>query len=188
MDLGSKIDKREQILKTALQLFTTQGFHATPTSQISKEAGISTGTLFHYYPDKNSLIDQLYLSIKKEMSEAIKKNDDETFPIKTRLKGGFIRYIQWGMDNEDKAQFLEQFHHSPNISEAIQTQAYEEFRWIKESYHIAIMEGILSDQPVQYHMIMIHQILNGILQLIKTQKTGLSTEEIIEAGLEKIWK
>ena len=57
-------DKREAILKTALNLFTERGFHNTPTSLIAKEAGVATGTLFHYFKNKEILINELYLHIK----------------------------------------------------------------------------------------------------------------------------
>ena len=45
-------DNREKILTTALTLFTERGFFGTPTSLISKEAGVATGTLFFYFPTK----------------------------------------------------------------------------------------------------------------------------------------
>src|SRR4029453_12240340 len=48
--------RREQILKTALGLFAAQGFDATSTKQIAKEAGIAEGLIFHYFPPKASLL------------------------------------------------------------------------------------------------------------------------------------
>ena len=48
--------RREQILKTALGLFAAQGFDATSTKQIAKEAGIAEGLIFHYFPTKASLL------------------------------------------------------------------------------------------------------------------------------------
>ena len=48
--------RREQILKTALSLFAAQGFDATSTRQIAKEAGIAEGLIFHYFPTKASLL------------------------------------------------------------------------------------------------------------------------------------
>jgi AcrR family transcriptional regulator len=62
---------REKILDTALWLFTQYGVDATPTSRISREAGVSTGTLFYYFPDKENLVGALYLSIKKEVAGAV---------------------------------------------------------------------------------------------------------------------
>ena len=48
--------RREQILATALELFASQGFDATSTKQIAKEAGIAEGLIFHYFPTKASLL------------------------------------------------------------------------------------------------------------------------------------
>ena len=38
-------DKRDAILETALVLFCERGFYGTPTSLISREAGVATGTI-----------------------------------------------------------------------------------------------------------------------------------------------
>jgi len=48
--------RQEQILATALGLFAAQGFDATSTKQIAKEAGIAEGLIFHYFPTKASLL------------------------------------------------------------------------------------------------------------------------------------
>ena len=48
--------RREEILKTALGLFAAQGFDATSTRQIAKEAGIAEGLIFHYFPTKAGLL------------------------------------------------------------------------------------------------------------------------------------
>lgn len=50
------MDKRKAIMEAALKLFTERGFHGTTTTQISKEAGVATGTLFNYFPTKEDLI------------------------------------------------------------------------------------------------------------------------------------
>ncbi len=48
-----------QILQTALTLFVHQGYYGTKTSQISRQAGISEGLLFHYFPTKENLLEEL---------------------------------------------------------------------------------------------------------------------------------
>jgi len=61
--------RREQILKTALKLFAAQGFDATPTRQIAKEAGIAEGLIFHYFPTKASLLAALLENRRSFRSE-----------------------------------------------------------------------------------------------------------------------
>jgi AcrR family transcriptional regulator len=45
-----------EILKTALRLFTEQGYDETPIAQIAREAGVSQRTLFRYFGTKEDLL------------------------------------------------------------------------------------------------------------------------------------
>ena len=51
--------KKSQIIQAALDLFVERGYNGTKTSQISKRAGISEGLLFHYFPTKEILLEEL---------------------------------------------------------------------------------------------------------------------------------
>ena len=179
--------KREIILKTALYLFTTQGFHATPTSQISKEAGISTGTLFHYFPDKNTLFEQLYLAIKKDMAKVVRDYDDPNLDSKHRLEQCFRGFVYWGVENPEKFLFIEQFCHSPSISESVKREAQAEFSWLSQIIDEDGRKGLLRDLPQEFYSVMVLQILFGVVKLISSGTTGLSSDEIIRAGLDMIW-
>lgn len=47
--------RRQQILGAAIPLFARQGFDATSVSQVAREAGVSHGTVFLYFPTKEDL-------------------------------------------------------------------------------------------------------------------------------------
>ena len=49
--------KRRQILDGARQVFLTQGFDAASMMDIAKAAGVSKGTLYVYFKDKDDLFD-----------------------------------------------------------------------------------------------------------------------------------
>lgn len=51
--------RRLQIIQVTLDLFVERGYYGTKTSQISKRAGISEGLLFHYFPTKEILLEEL---------------------------------------------------------------------------------------------------------------------------------
>jgi AcrR family transcriptional regulator len=51
--------RREQILEQSLRLFALQGFAGTTTKQIAAAVGITEGLIFHYFPDKQSIIQTL---------------------------------------------------------------------------------------------------------------------------------
>jgi AcrR family transcriptional regulator len=187
-DPGRSSGNREKILATALRLFTLQGVDATPTAQISREAKVSTGTLFHYFLDKNSLIDQVYLSIKKELAEVVRSNDDPTQPTKERIEQCLRGYIIWGVANPEKVRFLDQFYNSPSLGDEVKDQVNDEFAWMFELSDAAVREGILRDLPPEFHAVMISRVINGILTLTASNSTGMSGDEIIENGLAMLWK
>jgi AcrR family transcriptional regulator len=179
---------REKILDTALRLFTQYGVDATPTARISKEAGISTGTLFHYFPDKDKLVGALYLSIKKEMAGAIRNNADPSLPTKSRIEKAIRGFIFWGVANPLKVRFIDQCYNYPGIGEDVQQEIYEEFSWMEGLMQSAIREGLLSDLPFEFHGTMLYQVMSGILSLIGSGESGMSNEDIIANGLAMLWK
>jgi len=179
---------REKILDTALWLFTRYGVDATPTSRISKEAGVSTGTLFHYFPDKDKLVGVLYLSIKKEMAGAILSNDDPSLPTKERIVQSMQGYIAWGVANPLKVRFLDQCYNYPGIGEDVQKQVYDEFSWMGGLIASAVREGLVPDLPAEFHAMMVYRITSGILALIESGTTGMSADEIIDNGLAMFWR
>lgn len=47
------------VLDAALDLFSTQGFRATPLRQIAEHAGLSVGNIYHHFPNKHALYQTL---------------------------------------------------------------------------------------------------------------------------------
>ena len=179
---------REKILDTALRLFTEYGVDATPTARISKEAGVSTGTLFHYFPDKDRLVGALYLSIKKEMAAAIRYNADPSLPTKQRIEKAIRGFIAWGVANPLKVRFIDQCYNYPGIGEDVQQEIYAEFSWMADLIASAVREGLVPDLPFEFHAMMVYQVMSGILSLIESGESGMTDDEIIGNGLAMLWK
>lgn len=51
--------RKWQILDVALRHFIQYGFHGTSTRKIAEEARISSGLMFHYFPNKTALYEAL---------------------------------------------------------------------------------------------------------------------------------
>ncbi|HQT95781.1 MAG TPA: TetR/AcrR family transcriptional regulator [Thermoanaerobaculaceae bacterium] len=72
---------REHILEAALQLFSSQGYRATSVRDIAAGAGVSTGNVYHHFPDKETI----YLTLLDQYWEAI---DDPNLPFNRALATG----------------------------------------------------------------------------------------------------
>jgi AcrR family transcriptional regulator len=51
-----KSHTRKRILDAAVELFRTRGFDAATTRDLAVAAGIATGTVFNYFPNKESIV------------------------------------------------------------------------------------------------------------------------------------
>lgn len=67
----------EKILQTGIILFAKRGFAAAKTTEIVKEAGISQGLLYHYFPDKEKLYEECVRRCIRKSKEYIIANIDE---------------------------------------------------------------------------------------------------------------
>ena len=71
---------RRQVLDAALHLFSRQGYGATSVRDIAERAGVSTGNLYHHYPDKESI----YRALLEEYAEI---TSSRRFPFSRALRG-----------------------------------------------------------------------------------------------------
>lgn len=69
IDPNKQEAKRRQILDAAESCFARKGFHGTSTNEICAAAGMSPGNLFHYFPNKSSLIAAIAEEDRRQMNE-----------------------------------------------------------------------------------------------------------------------
>ncbi|MFY9638833.1 MAG: TetR/AcrR family transcriptional regulator [Methanobacterium sp.] len=105
-------DKKKKILESALKLFIEKGIDNTPTTLISKEAGIATGTLYLYFETKVDLISELGTSIQEESSASFLDLIESSLSYKS-LEKFWLERVEWGVNNPDKYKFMIQFKSSP---------------------------------------------------------------------------
>jgi AcrR family transcriptional regulator len=178
-------DKREAILTTALRLFTERGFHGTPTSLISREAGVATGTLFFYFRTKEDLIDTLYRTIKSEAGAALRNGVDTEPTTGDKIRRVGFNAVSWGIQNKEKIQFMEQFAHSPFVSSTAHDEGMSHFLFLKDLIHEGIREGVIRDYDPGLLFHIIAASLSGLVKF--AQKTKDKKELALGQGLEYIW-
>ena len=64
--------RKAEIVEAARQVFAAQGFHATKMSEIAQEAGVSQGTLYHYFRGKDDLFMALLSTWTERLEQAVK--------------------------------------------------------------------------------------------------------------------
>ncbi len=79
---GGPVDKKERIVRSAIELFQKQGIHKTTVSHIVKRAEIAQGTFYLYFPSKLALMPAIAEEMVEVLVDKIKENigDETDFP------------------------------------------------------------------------------------------------------------
>src|SRR5580704_10832555 len=100
-------DKRNAILDAATEVVAKLGTGA-PTAKIANEAGVAEGTLFIYFSSKDELLNQLYLTLKTDLSDAMITGYPSGKSLIERSRHVWNRYVGWGSAHPQKHQAMSQ--------------------------------------------------------------------------------
>ena len=179
-------DKRKAIFAAALILFTERGFHGTPTSLIAQEAGVATGTLFHYFKTKEELIESLYLDIKKEAGTILNDAGKSEGDWREKLDNACIAFAEWGLKNAQKIHFMQQFCYSPFISKAAHEEGVSNFLFLIDQIALGIIEGAIRDYPPELILSIMSSGLMTAINIAKYEKDPLRQHQIIISSIDLI--
>lgn len=84
---------RQELLDRYFDLFAKKGYLNVSMREVAAQMGTTTGTLYHYFPNKNSLLEELfYMASRKDTSEAITKiPPNATIEERTKV---FCNYVE----------------------------------------------------------------------------------------------
>lgn len=80
-----KEETRVTIIDSAVEFFKAKGFEETSMEQIAEKADISKGTLYNYFPDKNSILVGYFQQIISEYGQELKPQFNEEKSFRARL-------------------------------------------------------------------------------------------------------
>ncbi|WP_242901540.1 TetR/AcrR family transcriptional regulator [Actinomadura terrae] len=66
-------ERREHLVRLAADLFAEKGFQATTVRNIAQEAGILSGSLYHHFDSKESIVDEILTGYLDEVMPAYRK-------------------------------------------------------------------------------------------------------------------
>lgn len=75
-----------QIFEVACRLFAQRGFDGVSMRDIAEACGVSKATLYHYFPDKDSLLRPLVMGMTKSLYLHVAWHDDPACPALERMR------------------------------------------------------------------------------------------------------
>lgn len=112
-DRMPKPDKREEILRSALELIAEHGFHGAPMAMIAERAGVGAGTIYRYFENKDVLINDLYRELEEQITAVVLEGYSPEQPARERFLHLGTAVLRFLITNPLHFRYLEQFHNSP---------------------------------------------------------------------------
>jgi AcrR family transcriptional regulator len=72
-ELKDKADNKKTIENAAIKVFAIKGIHGASMQDISKEAGLSIGTIYHYFKSKEELCEDIFATKQNKFREGLYK-------------------------------------------------------------------------------------------------------------------
>jgi AcrR family transcriptional regulator len=181
-------DKKTAIMDASLKLFTERGFHGTSTAEISKKAGVATGTLFNYFPTKEDLINSLYFEVKGQLSQNMVKQVETQSTFQDKFRKIWSNLIKWGVDNQDEFLFVGQFCSSPYITKFTREEVMKEYVFLHDLVNEGINMGVIRDFPSELTIAMFYHASRTVVNLILDLDSSQNKNKFIDNGFQIIWK
>src|ERR1700693_125247 len=89
-------DSRDEILKAAIRLFATRGFHETSMSEVAREAKVSKALIFWHFKTK----EELFLAVLNKLLEPYVidfAEESEKLDAREQIKkliGGYVNFVR----------------------------------------------------------------------------------------------
>lgn len=179
-------NKLEAIYAATLKMVLADGFTALKMSNVAKEAGVATGTLYVYFSGKDELINQLYMTLKKENAQHVLEGYNAHAPFMVNFDRIWKNYLFTQLKRPEAAAFLEQYYRSPYLRAHVKEETDKLLEPIFELLERGKKERLLKDIPTQ---LLVMQLSGAISEFVRWYASGLwaVNEEAIEHAFKMAW-
>jgi AcrR family transcriptional regulator len=94
-------ERRDQLLAVALEVFASQGFHATSMNDIAAAAGVTKPVLYQHFSSKRGLYLELLGDVGDRLMAAIGKATAEAGTPHKQVERGFQAYFRFVSEERD---------------------------------------------------------------------------------------
>jgi len=121
------VDKRRLILDAAVRVFAREGFHACRVSDIANEAGVAYGLVYHYFKNKEELLQLVFEAGWGGFMSRIRDAAEASAPLEQKIhRIAQVAFEAYRIDPRGVRVLVLEFARSPSTGEANRRTAFAE--------------------------------------------------------------
>jgi len=179
--------KREDIIAATADLIVESGLQSLSFSKIFERAGVGSGTVYNYFPSKESLLSSLYREAADLMDREVLADFDKARSLEKRFKtllGNMARFV---IAHRKELIVILSCGHSPYVAEELRTQITPSLQTALDLF----AEGQVSGELMPMHPMMTVTMLTGAITAVAQGaldgKYQLS-DGLIEQAIDGCWR
>jgi AcrR family transcriptional regulator len=109
------LDRKQQILLVAQNLFKTKGYGASSMRDIAKEVGVEAASLYNHFSSKEDLLREICFDMAEQFFDEIAPLEKKKFSAKQKLEKAIENHVSVIVKNIDASSVF--FHEWKHLSE-----------------------------------------------------------------------
>ena len=151
------MDKKQQILQAAIELFATHGYEKTSIATICEHVKVSKGAVFHHFKNKDELLREAFIRMAQIMNEIADNLDiiNDGLSAKERLVNLLEQIFSSMASAEQKLyyQFDFQILSQPSLRLVLKDLIEERYRLAMASFQPILRDIPSADGVIDSHML-----------------------------------
>jgi TetR/AcrR family transcriptional regulator, fatty acid metabolism regulator protein len=113
-------ERRRRIVAAAVRVFAEKGFHTSRVSDVSAEAGVAHGLLYHYFRSKDELLETIFRETWRALLDALREVEESGDPAREQLrKVAAIVLRTWTRDPDLVRVLVREVTRSPHVQREV---------------------------------------------------------------------
>ncbi|MDG6882704.1 Uncharacterized HTH-type transcriptional regulator HI_0893 [Phocoenobacter uteri] len=168
-------------------LIAKEGISKVSTHKVAKQAGISVGTIYLYFKDKEDLLNQLIHFLFQQYNECLSQNYDSKLPIIEQYDQFWTNHWGFLQKYPDAVMNIHQYEALPQFREVC--RAYSEIPDLP--YHLFVFQGkkenVIADLPIDIIYELTLQVATSIAysQIVDNKQYD---DGVLEDVKKRTWK
>ncbi len=176
----------EAILEGAARVLVRMGYDKASTNKIAETAGVSIGSLYQYFPTKESivaaLIEKHILLETEQMQKKIQDLENEKAEI---ILQRFVQFVMglWGKNKTLRRVFIEQV---PQIGKSKSVYQYEDK--IGSQLYLVLLNSLNQKIPQDFELrsFIVTKSIMGVIRSATLQHPGYLDQEDVSNQISKM--
>ncbi|MFC4595649.1 TetR/AcrR family transcriptional regulator [Sphingobium tyrosinilyticum] len=143
-------ETRTVLLQTGRRMFGEIGFHGSGTVALVKQAKVTSGALYHHFPDKKALFEAVFLDVLIELQGAAEAEARNKLTRWDRILSAFDNYLSMVESSREFQQIvliegpavLGWVHWRDLVSKHVTAR-------ITKTLHLLMEDGAIEEQPAE---------------------------------------